>query len=97
MPWQCLLIFCAFTSPQPGLVPDGFGGIVPFTNSRVMADGSLRPYDPTLDGPIAYEPSGPYIDPYPLAPPPAVPPGYWIDPNPTPQYLPDTHNWREPR
>jgi hypothetical protein len=28
------------------IVPDGQGGLVPVTNSRVMPDGSLRPYDP---------------------------------------------------
>lgn len=56
-----------FGAPQP-LVPDGYGGLVPFTNSRVMPDGTLRPYDPALDGyppgyglptptPVAIEPS----------------------------------------
>jgi len=30
--------------------PDGQGGYVPTTNSRVMPDGSLRSYDPQLDG-----------------------------------------------
>ena len=56
-----------FGAPQP-LVRDGYGGLVPFTNSRVMPDGTLRPYDPTLDGyppgyglptppPVAIEPS----------------------------------------
>jgi hypothetical protein len=33
------------------LVPDGRGGWVPFTNSRVMPDGTLRPFDPAIDGP----------------------------------------------
>src|SRR5262249_9577004 len=37
-------------SPSPYLVPDGMGGWVPFTNSRVMPDGTLRPYDPAIDG-----------------------------------------------
>jgi hypothetical protein len=32
------------------IVPDGRGGLVPNTNSRVMPDGSLRPYDPAVDG-----------------------------------------------
>ena len=27
------------------------GGFVPFTNSRVMPDGTLRPYDPAIDTP----------------------------------------------
>lgn len=32
------------------IVPDNRGGFVPNTNSRVMPDGSLRPYDPSIDG-----------------------------------------------
>lgn len=32
-----------------GLVPDGQGGRVPLTNSRVLPDGSLRPFDPAMD------------------------------------------------
>lgn len=44
-------------SAAPGMydfsaAPDGMGGFVPFTNSRVLPDGSLRPYDPALDGPF---------------------------------------------
>jgi hypothetical protein len=39
----------AFAPPAP-LVPDSQGGFVPFTNARVLPDGSLRPYDPVLDG-----------------------------------------------
>jgi hypothetical protein len=50
----CLLFFCFLVAPPglmpPGAVPDGAGGFVPFTNSRVAPDGSLRPYDPNLDG-----------------------------------------------
>ncbi|SFK56158.1 hypothetical protein [Methylocapsa palsarum] len=38
-------------------VPDGMGGFVPITNSRVLPDGSLRPYDPVLDGPAYASPS----------------------------------------
>ena len=34
----------------PRYVPDWRGGMVPFTNSRVMPDGSLRSYDPRIDG-----------------------------------------------
>jgi hypothetical protein len=45
----CFFLFCIFSQPVP-IVPDGQGGYVPFTNSRVMPDGSLRPYDPQLDG-----------------------------------------------
>jgi hypothetical protein len=40
---------CA-VSNRPCVVPDGHGGYVPFTNSRVMPDGGLRPYDPYVDG-----------------------------------------------
>ena len=37
--------------PPPGrIVPDGRGGFVPFTNSRIMPNGSLRAYNPTIDG-----------------------------------------------
>jgi hypothetical protein len=38
----------------PPYVPDGRGGSVPFTNSRVMPDGSLRPYNPAIDGAFYY-------------------------------------------
>jgi hypothetical protein len=38
-----------FLYSAPG-APDGMGGYVPFTNSRVMPDGELRPYDPAIDG-----------------------------------------------
>ena len=31
-------------------MPDGAGGFVPFTQSRVGPDGSLRSYDPSIDG-----------------------------------------------
>jgi len=51
----CFFFFCWFA--PPATVPDGAGGYVPFTNSRVMPDGSLRPYDPIIDGTVAY---GPY-------------------------------------
>jgi hypothetical protein len=37
------------TAPT-SVIEDGRGGVVPFTNSRVMPDGSLRPYDPQIDG-----------------------------------------------
>jgi hypothetical protein len=49
----CFLFFCW---TDPSVVPDGAGGFVPFTNSRVMPDGTLRPYDPAVDGlPPAYD------------------------------------------
>jgi len=54
----CLFFFCWFVPPAS--VPDGAGGFVPFTNSRVMPDGSLRPYDPAVDGVPAAEVNGPY-------------------------------------
>jgi len=43
----CFFIFCLGTPSV--IVPDGSGGFVPYTNSRVMSDGSLRPYDPSID------------------------------------------------
>ena len=47
----CVFFICLpFFAPPAPAVPDGRGGYVPFTNSRVMPDGSLRPYDPRLDG-----------------------------------------------
>ena len=39
------------TLPRTAMVKDGRGGYVPFRNSRVMPDGLLRDYDPTIDGP----------------------------------------------
>jgi hypothetical protein len=54
--FECLLFFCFMGGPAPAIVPDGAGGFVPFTNSRVMPDGSLRPYDPAIDGPFVGEP-----------------------------------------
>jgi hypothetical protein len=54
--FQCFLFFCFMGGPAPAIVPDGAGGFVPYTNSRVMPDGSLRPYDPAIDGPYPGEP-----------------------------------------
>ena len=64
----CFFLFC-WLAP-PAAVPDGAGGYVPFTNSRVMPDGSLRPYDPAIDGVPITVPDGPYpyIVPMPAAP-----------------------------
>jgi hypothetical protein len=53
---------CVLASPAHSqVIPDGRGGFVPFTNSRVMPDGSLRPYIPEVDGP----PMGSYYVPTP--------------------------------
>jgi hypothetical protein len=54
----CFFLFC-WLAP-PAVVPDGAGGYVPFTNSRVMPDGSLRPYDPVIDGVAGAVPDGFY-------------------------------------
>jgi hypothetical protein len=54
----CFFLFC-WLAP-PAVVPDGGGGYVPFTNSRVMPDGSLRPYDPVIDGVPGVVPDGFY-------------------------------------
>jgi hypothetical protein len=72
-------------------VPDDAGGFVPFTNSRVMPDGSLRPYDPAIDGmppayddpPPGYPPDGPYPSLAPMAEPPTA---YYDPPPPQPDY-----------
>jgi hypothetical protein len=49
MPTVRYFIFC-FLAPSRS-VPDGRGGLVPFHNSRVIPDGSLRLYDPFIDQP----------------------------------------------
>jgi hypothetical protein len=65
------------------LVPDGGGGWVPFTNSRVMPDGTLRPYDPAIDGPPpGLEPPAPPQGRSELAPPPV---GSGVPPRGTPK------------
>jgi hypothetical protein len=101
--------------PQSAMVPDGMGGSMPFTSSRVMPDGTLRQYDPGIDGLPNGVPSGPYPS---LAPVPEQRPAYydsrpphvhhaprrpeqhapwqWHDPNPSPERLPDTREWKEP-
>ena len=83
----CFLFFCWLV---PGVVPDGAGGFVPFTNSRVMPDGSLRPYDPVLDGlhpaydaPLPYQYAPPPQGIVTVGPPePYEPPGAYYDPPP---------------
>lgn len=43
--FQCAFLFLCFLAPTPPpapAVPDGQGGFVPFTNSRVMPDGSPK-------------------------------------------------------
>jgi hypothetical protein len=59
----CLIPFlCLLLPPAAPVIPDGQGGFVPFTNARVMPDGSLRPYDPTIDGIMM--PDGGIVYPY---------------------------------
>ena len=70
----CFFFFCGLSL---GTVPDGAGGFVPFTNSRVMPDGSLRPYDPAIDGMPGVVPDGPYPA---LAPMPEPPTAYYDPP-----------------
>jgi hypothetical protein len=80
----CFLFFCWFA--PPAAVPDGAGGYVPFTNSRVMPDGSLRPYAPAIDGVPSPVPDGPY--PF-IVPMPGVPadfPDLVEGPPPPPDY-----------
>jgi hypothetical protein len=80
----CFLFLCW---TDPSVVPDGAGGFVPFTNSRVMPDGSLRPYSPAIDGyppggygpPPGYLPDGSYPS---LAPMPEPPAAYYDPPPP---------------
>ena len=56
-------IFCfLLIQPPAPVVPDGQGGFAPFTNARVLPDGSLRPYDPALDGIMM--PDGSVVFPY---------------------------------
>jgi hypothetical protein len=43
-------VVAAADAPPGPIVPDGAGGFVPFTQSRVMPDGTLRPYDSSIDG-----------------------------------------------
>ena len=75
----CVFFFCGLSL---GAVPDGAGGFVPFTNSRVMPDGSLRPYDPAIDGMPGVVPGGPYPSLAPMSEPPTA----YYDPPPPPVY-----------
>jgi len=72
--FPCFLFFCLLFPPPPPapVIPDGMGGFVPFTNSRVMPDGELRPYDPVIDGVMG--PDGSIY--FPVPPPPLYPPPY---------------------
>jgi hypothetical protein len=78
----CFFFFCGLSL---GAVPDGAGGFVPFTNSRVMPDGSLRPYDPAIDGMPGVVPGGPYPS---LAPMPEPPTAYYDPPPPPVHHAP---------
>jgi hypothetical protein len=81
----CFFFFCGLSL---GAVPDGAGGFVPFTNSRVMPDGSLRPYDPAIDG---MPPDGPAVaaDTFLFAPAPMPePPTAYYDPPPPVYHAP---------
>ncbi len=72
----CYFFFCLLLAPGPGYIPDGAGGYVPITNSRVLPDGSFRPYDPLIDGGYVGAPAVVLMDPPVVAPPPA----YWVEP-----------------
>ena len=104
----CFFFFCGLPLD---VVPDGAGGFVPFTNSRVMPDGSLRPFDPAIDGlppdghgvaafftppPMPEPPPEHYYDPPPRRPSPARP-FHWRDPNPSSEAVPDTRDLKEPQ
>ena len=80
--FECFLFYCFLGGPAPPVVPDGAGGYVPFTNSRVMPDGELRPYDPAIDGPFPGAPMAGYA--VPPGPPPDT--GVWVRPYPYPYY-----------
>ena len=89
----CVLLFLCFFGPPPATaIPDGAGGFVPFTNARVMPDGSLRPYDPAIDGIMG--PDGRvYFPPPPTYPPGAVTIGPLAPtmPAPAPRHVPPAH------
>lgn len=66
-------------------VPDGRGGWVPWTNSRVLPDGTLRPYDPAIDGlPPGFGPPPQYPAPWKGDAPPSQAPRYSGSPLPPP-------------
>ena len=97
----CIIPFLCLFAPMPPspVVPDGYGGYVPFTNSRVMPDGSLRPYDPTLDGVMSAD--GSVV--YPFAPPPPPMPQGHVDVGPPmvmpaqPDYPPEAAPYQGPQ
>ena len=81
--FECFAFYCFLGAVPAPVVPDGAGGYVPFTNSRVLPDGELRPYDPVIDGPVPVYPMPGYAQPpgsY-LPPPDA---GSWLRPYPYP-------------
>lgn len=86
--FECFVFFCFLGVPPAPVVPDGQGGYVPFTNSRVMPDGQLRPYDPAIDGTAPIYPAPVYPSPGYSAPPGSyLPPpdsGAWVRPYPYP-------------
>ncbi len=90
----CFFLFCGLSL---GAVPDGAGGFVPFTNSRVMPDGSLRPYDPAIDGMPGVMADVPYPA---LAPMPEPPIAYYDPPAPPVYHAPRRRSsqmpWHDP-
>lgn len=81
--FECFVVYCFLGGAPVPVVPDGAGGYVPFTNSRVMPDGELRPYDPALDGPVPVPPVPDYAGPpSSYLPPPDA--GSWLRPYPYP-------------
>lgn len=86
--FECLVLYCYLGAVPAPVVPDGAGGYVPFTNSRVLPDGELRPYDPVIDGPVPVYPMprnemppGSYPPPPGSYPPPPNA-GMWVRPYP---------------
>jgi hypothetical protein len=79
--FECFVFSCFLGAAPAPVVPDGAGGYVPFTNSRVLPDGQLRPYDPAIDGPVPVYPMPGYAEPAgSYLPPPEA--GMWLRPYP---------------